>query len=175
MLLVLFILNIILSLTCIFLIYLLRKEKKQSLTDPLTSLPNRRLLLLKLKQEIERAKRYGSPLSILFLDINNFKIYNDQHGHHKGDKLLKKVADILKSRLRNVDTIAGLGTGADEFVIILPEDDYANAYKTSKEIKKILRKENVSASIGIKEFFGETIDELLIAADAAMYQDKKNK
>jgi diguanylate cyclase (GGDEF)-like protein/PAS domain S-box-containing protein len=154
--------------------------------DPLTHLPNRRLLLDRLHQALftsARSERHGA---LLFIDLDNFKVLNDTQGHDIGDLLLKEVATRLMTCVRDVDTVARLG--GDEFVVMLEdldghiEEAAAQAKMVGQKILSALNQvyqlghyEHYSTpSIGITLFFdlNDTIDELLKRADLAMYQAK---
>lgn len=155
--------------------------------DPLTLLPNRRLLFEKLFQALRASKRRNSYIGLLFLDLNKFKELNDTHGHEIGDQLLKGVADRFQETVRESDTVARLG--GDEFVILLEDlgqdlaqaQDYANV--VAQKIRMSLEPEfcfgevrwQCSASIGIKVSLGKDDDpeQLLREADASMYQSKR--
>ena len=154
--------------------------------DPLTSLPNRRLLKERLEMLIKKAKRSKSIGAILYLDLDNFKRINDSLGHSVGDELLVKVAERLKSALRSTDTIARVG--GDEFVVILDnmEDSLEKisdeAAHVAKKIMEVfyycfqLRNYEyiIGVSIGISLIQSDdtTIDEVLKRADTAMYRAK---
>ena len=97
------------------------KEREYSRKDTLTNLANRLEFTERFQAEQLRSERSGSPYSLLFIDINQFKMLNDNHGHHVGDEALKDVAGILKGNSRNVDTVARIG--GDEFVMLFPETD----------------------------------------------------
>lgn len=156
--------------------------------DALTRLPNRRLLLDRLRQALLTGKRQNSYAALLFLDLNKFKQLNDAHGHDVGDLLLIEVAQRLRRIVRERDTVARLG--GDEFVVLLEELD-ADKEKAeehvavfSEKIRETLSAEYIfgdihhhgSASIGIKLFLGEhDPDEILKEADAAMYEAKKSR
>ncbi len=150
--------------------------------DGLTNLPNRLLLGSRLQQAIERQARHGGMGAVLFLDLDRFKQVNDTYGHQAGDQLLQGVAERLKGRLRDVDTLARLG--GDEFVIVLEEiaarDDAA---KFAKEIIRQLQMPfslalgvdaHIGGSVGIAIFpqDGGTIAELIEHADQALYASK---
>ena len=153
--------------------------------DPLTKLPNRQLLSEHLQHAIKHAIREKSHFSLMFLDLDRFKIVNDSLGHSSGDKLLKMVADRLIDILREDDTIARLG--GDEFVIFqttsLEEELYPRASLIATKILHALSEAyiidkqeiHISASIGIVSFpsDGEDIGTLLKNADSAMYHAKK--
>ncbi|MCG8603736.1 sensor domain-containing diguanylate cyclase, partial [bacterium] len=115
----------------------LYKEKEQmSLTDPLTGLYNRRHLETRLQNEIARARRFHHPLSLVLLDVDDFKNYNDRLGHLSGDLLLKNLADVLTNTVRCSDTIARYG--GEEFCIILPELAETEALRFSERIRKVI-------------------------------------
>lgn len=149
--------------------------------DFLTDLPNRLLLTDRLNQALNSARRKGTNVALMFIDIDHFKNINDSLGHEIGDLLLKELAKRLSGTLRNTDTISRLG--GDEFIILLPEiaDDYAPADVAEKLLDVCsstylidtydLR---VSASIGIAVYpdDGDTADLLTKNADAAMYHAK---
>jgi diguanylate cyclase (GGDEF)-like protein/PAS domain S-box-containing protein len=155
--------------------------------DPLTRLPNRRLLHDRLMQALRASKRQNSHLAVLFLDLNKFKQLNDTHGHDVGDQVLIEVARRLKQVIRDSDTIARLG--GDEFVVVLEglgaEPEQAADYTASvaDKIRDTLRVEYIlgsiryqpSASIGIKLFIGDEgdPDQIVKEADEAMYEAKK--
>ncbi|MDO8770214.1 MAG: EAL domain-containing protein [Burkholderiaceae bacterium] len=154
--------------------------------DPLTRLPNRRLLQDRLQQALAACARSGCQGALLFIDLDNFKALNDTRGHDKGDLLLQQVAQRLAACMREDDTVARLG--GDEFVVLL-EGLNENSKETATQAKtageKILATLNQpyrladyehhsTASIGVTLFSGhrETVDELLKRADLAMYQAK---
>lgn len=165
------------------------EEKIQHLAfyDPLTQLPNRRLLVDRLQQAIVSSTRNERPGALLFIDLDNFKILNDTLGHDKGDLLLQQVAQRLATCVRDGDTIARLG--GDEFVLVL-EDLNGNAHEAATQAEtvgeKILAALNLpyslaghvyhnTPSIGITLFADHlsSVDELMKHADLAMYEAKK--
>jgi diguanylate cyclase (GGDEF)-like protein len=161
-----------------------RKIKLLAFYDVLTKLPNRRKLLDRMKDSIKLSHRDGKKFAVLMLDLDKFKIVNDTLGHAAGDDLLKQVAKIITSRLRESDMVARLG--GDEFVIIL-EDCSAPlaAEKVAAEIIadlaepfKLLGKNvvQIGASVGISFYpsHGITPTKLISAADRALYQAKEN-
>ncbi len=155
--------------------------------DPLTELPNRRLLLDRLQQAMAAAERHGRAAALLFLDLDRFKQLNDTLGHDYGDLLLQEVAQRLRAQVRANDTVARLG--GDEFVVLLddlPPDPAAAAHDAALVAEKIraaiaapyaLRGHvhHSSPSIGVCLFDGArpVADELLRRADAAMYAAKR--
>ena len=169
--------------------------QKLAFYDPLTGLPNRRLLEDRLGQSLASSKRSGIFGALLFLDLDNFKPLNDLHGHEAGDLLLIEAANRLKSGVREMDTVARFG--GDEFVVIIRELDrdvaisrqqvagiaeklrhrLAEPYRLSVNHGGMAGQEiehRCSASIGIRVFIGNGTDpdEILKQADLAMYQAK---
>ncbi len=158
--------------------------------DPLTALPNRRLLWERLKHGIDMERRDGKQLALLMLDLDRFKIVNDSMGHSAGDELLQLVAARIKTRLRDVDMVARLG--GDEFIIVLedishPEDaarvaehivaDLSLPFKlhqSNNAHPELGRKVRIGASIGISLFpqHGDSPESLLDNADIALYKAK---
>jgi diguanylate cyclase (GGDEF)-like protein/PAS domain S-box-containing protein len=148
--------------------------------DVLTDLPNRLLFESRLDHAIHRARRRDEVLSVMFLDLDRFKIVNDSLGHAAGDSLLQKVATRLHSVIREDDTVARMG--GDEFTFLLEEASSSGAAKIAEKCIRILKQpfelENreiyLSGSIGISIFpqDGEDVDTLVRNADAAMYKAK---
>jgi diguanylate cyclase (GGDEF)-like protein/PAS domain S-box-containing protein len=148
--------------------------------DPVTGLPNRILLYDRLDRAIERTKRSDGKFSVIFLDLDNFKLVNDHAGHEKGDWILKTIAEQLSSSLRASDTISRWG--GDEFVIILENDNNldqilarvmeAASYRLKVE-KKVI---GITPSIGIARYpdHGINAETLLKRADIAMYAAKES-
>ena len=150
--------------------------------DALTGLPNRRLLEDRLEQAMELARRHGSQVAVLFIDLDRFKPINDRLGHRIGDLLLQAAAGRLRGLLRGVDTVSRLG--GDEFVIVLPETGSATAAgDAAQRVLASLAESylieghelSVTPSIGISLFprDGDNAETLLSCADAAMYHAKK--
>lgn len=151
--------------------------KTCSITDPLTGLLNRRQLFLALEAEIQRARRYQHNTQIMFIDVDDFKKFNDLYGHKIGDKLLTMVAEILKSCVRKYDTAARYG--GDEFILVLPETSLEFSVKVAERIlDKVKSLEvgdgslRISVSIGICQVDIYNEVDPLEAADAAMYAAK---
>ncbi|MBI5097965.1 MAG: GGDEF domain-containing protein [Nitrospirae bacterium] len=167
-----------------------RKKMEESLltasiTDPLTGLMNRRGFFNFTEKQIELAKRSKRNLSILFLDINELKKINDNLGHKAGDQALLDITDLLKNTFRSSDIIARIG--GDEFTVLIIAPQYPDIEKIiNKKIQNRLkihneemkREYNLSVSMGFAHFdpkYPSSIDELLVKADALMYEDKKQK
>ncbi len=154
--------------------------------DPLTGLPNRRLLLDRVQQALLNSSRNGLHGALMFLDLDNFKLVNDSLGHDVGDLLLQQVAERLQACVREGDSVARLS--GDEFVLLLeglssePHDAAAQAQASAKKILASLsqpcllgeHRANCGASLGIVVFLGteQSLTELLKKADIAMYQAK---
>jgi diguanylate cyclase (GGDEF)-like protein len=159
----------------------LEHNKYLALHDELTGLPNRRLFQDRLDSAIERARRTGSHVALLLIDLDNFKLVNDTAGHHAGDELLKHVGDLFTGRVRRSDTVAR--TGGDEFSVILEEPmTRADAARVGKTLAKLLdepvtfggKELRVGASVGLAVFPDDAADSeaLRIAADLRMYAGK---
>ena len=150
--------------------------------DDLTGLPNRRLFMDRLEQEVRHARRSSVPFAVLFMDLNGFKNINDSFGHEAGDHLLCKIAERLIDCVREEDTLARLG--GDEFALILTGiEEHKDAEHVANSIINAFtmpfvvdqRSLHLSCSIGIAYFFedGTDCEDLLRAADVAMYRAKK--
>ena len=160
----------------------IKQLEKLSITDELTKLLNRRGFLTQLKRTLSSSKRNGVGGSLVILDLDRFKNINDRYGHIAGDKLLQKVANSLKLRVRDSDTIGRLG--GDEFAIILAGLPSSMVSNRIDEIQGAINhlhfewenhKISVCASIGRYDYTGtETYTELINLADLSMY-DKKTK
>jgi len=161
----------------------LEKLQEQSVTDDLTRLHNSRFLNQVLRRETKRAVRNGSPLSLLFLDLDSFKQVNDQHGHLAGSKVLREAAMVIKGCARETDVVARFG--GDEFSLVLPDTNAEGAMAVAERIRDRLRAARFltsdglsvrqTVSIGVATLESDELqsaDELLKAADMAMYRVK---
>ncbi|ROU07045.1 sensor domain-containing diguanylate cyclase [Lysobacter enzymogenes] len=154
----------------------------QSLRDPLTGLFNRRYLEENLQRELLRCQRRKLPLSVLMLDVDHFKRFNDTHGHAAGDALLARVGQLLQELVRNEDIACRYG--GEEFTVVLPEADAATAMQRAEQIRAAIAATTIvhlrqtfgpaTCSIGLATSVGdrETPQQLLQAADAALYRAK---
>jgi len=162
---------------------LFQHTKELSITDDLTGLYNRRYFNQRLEREVQRAKRYRRPLSILMVDIDYFKNYNDINGHLLGDEVLKKVALLLESNLRKADIVARYG--GEEFVILLPEIDKSHADQVAEKLRRTIElrnfpkeqyqpNKNLTISIGLSTLPDDSTNsrELIEFADRALYRAK---
>lgn len=159
-----------------------QRYKEMSITDSLTKLYNSRYFFHKMKMEIERSERYKHPLSVMLLDIDDFKKYNDAHGHLNGDNALVVVADMIRNSLRSTDT--GFRFGGEEFTVILPETDIGEALDVAERLRKNIAnawlspvsklKTCVTASIGVTRHApGELPSSVIGRTDRAMYSAKE--
>jgi diguanylate cyclase (GGDEF)-like protein len=158
------------------------EAESNALTDPLTGLPNARYMYLRFDQEAARARRTGRPFQVVMLDVDEFKQVNDTFGHKTGDKMLREVARLLQTQLREYDFLARYA--GDEFVAIVQDlvGDQVNELterieRTIQTFSLHVRAEHharVGISVGSATYGvdGETLDQLLIAADQAMYSAK---
>ncbi len=157
--------------------------ERLSITDELTGLVNRRRLMAELERELHRSERHGHPVSILMLDVDRFKQFNDTHGHPAGDAVLKHIAGSLLECVREVDTVARYG--GEEFLIVLAETPAREAGRVAERIRVATEKDRyaveaggaavgVTVSIGYAAFpeHGKTPDALIAAADQALYRSK---
>jgi two-component system cell cycle response regulator len=152
-------------------------------TEPLTQLLNRPPQLTQLGTEVERTRRYNAPLSILMIDVDEFKDVNDTYGHLAGDQVLVEVALILARTARSVDSVARYG--GDEFVIAVPETGEAGAIAFAERLRDKIQAHpfdigkgepvHLTVSIGVADFPEpkvETAEDLLDCADRALYRAK---
>lgn len=156
-------------------------EKYTAMHDALTGLPSRLLFMERLQHALVQAQRHGRRLAVMFIDLDRFKLINDNLGHEAGDMMLQEVSRRLKVRLREGDTVARLG--GDEFVMLLeeiasPEDTLSIAQKLVSELAEPLliagQHVSVTASIGVSTYPEDSMDAatLLRHADTAMYDAK---
>jgi diguanylate cyclase (GGDEF)-like protein len=154
-----------------------------SVTDPLTGAPNRRHLFTQLGAEIDRSRRYGTPLSLLMVDIDHFKHLNDIAGHRAGDEVLRQVCGVLRRSIRKVDTLARYG--GEEFVILLPQLARPLAVEVAEKLRAAVAEApldhgarqpagRVTVSIGVASLPADAAEAgaLVDCADAALYASK---
>lgn len=156
-----------------------RQLERLGLHDPLTGLPNRRLLEDRLEHALAGADRSGCSLAVLFIDLDGFKLVNDRHGHAVGDQVLREAAARFGACVRGADTLARLG--GDEFVVLMGSLDHArDAEDMATRLRQALLapfqvgggQVVLSASVGIAVASGDDRRDLLRAADSAMYEAK---
>ncbi|MGD0844466.1 MAG: sensor domain-containing diguanylate cyclase [Geobacteraceae bacterium] len=159
-----------------------QRYREMSITDSLTKLYNSRHFFRQLGNEVERAKRYGFPLSLILLDIDDFKRYNDSYGHLEGDDVLKALSNVIRKNLRASDS--AFRYGGEEFTILLPETESENAFIAAERLRKDFEnlvlsplpgvEEHMSVSIGVSRYIpGEQPSTFLKRVDEAMYKAKK--
>lgn len=152
--------------------------ERLALTDDLTGLSNRRAFFARGAEEVKRARRFGTPLALFMVDLDEFKRVNDTHGHETGDRALQGVAARLRENLREVDLLARLG--GEEFGILLPNTGASGALELSERLRRAFETElpgagvTLTLSIGVAAFGKEAadLDALLRAADNALYRAK---
>jgi diguanylate cyclase (GGDEF)-like protein len=158
---------------------LLDAEEKLARTDPLTGLPNRRAFLERLADELARARRGGHPVSIAYIDIDNFKRINDDKGHVQGDEFLKQMAEAIRETIRASDVAARLG--GDEFAVLFTDAKRSAVEPLARRLLSRTRALgerhpglDVGASVGMAWFEAapDAPEQLLDRADGAMYEAK---
>ena len=156
-------------------------QKNLARTDALTHIANRRSFYELAELDHKRARRHGYPLSVLYLDLDNFKAVNDGFGHQAGDMLLKDAAGILQQNIRAIDILGRIG--GDEFCIVLvnatPADTARIAGKLETRLLDLMKRNRypVAVSMGVAVFFDmpPSVADMIQAADKLMYQAKKEK
>lgn len=145
--------------------------------DMMTGLINHKSVLERLEGEITKSRRYGNYLSILLIDIDNFKQVNDKFGHQVGDRVIIDLANILKANARETDITGRYG--GEEFIFVMPNTDLQGAILFSKRLVEELQRlsvpdgKKITVSGGIAEYSGETMDEFIRRADTLLYEAKK--
>jgi diguanylate cyclase (GGDEF)-like protein len=161
-----------------------KRLERMAIEDPLTQIYNRRYFFELASKEVERARRYGNPLSVVLLDADNFKKMNDSYGHLIGDQILINLANLLQKNIRSLDILARYG--GEEFVILMPEITLDEARKTAERLRKLVEQTSmvtggldilITVSFGVASFeSGHELDfdALLARADHALYQSKES-
>jgi diguanylate cyclase (GGDEF)-like protein len=157
-----------------------RKLQLSAVTDPLTGLYNRRLFTESFEKELNRARRYTLPLSIVMLDLHRFKEVNDKYGHPRGDEVLRAVASTLQKALRTSDSAFRIG--GDEFALLLPQTDTAQALGISRRVETVFAEVlhplqldisvTMDHGVGTYPQDGEQADQLVRVADERLYRLK---
>jgi len=161
---------------------MMEKLQKLAITDGLTKLHNSRSFYSQIEVEVDRFNRYKHPLSLLLLDIDHFKHYNDTFGHLEGDKVLVRISEIIGSCLRKLDT--AYRYGGEEFTVILPETTCEEARNVAERIRNAVKVEKfdpetddiiITISIGVTQYSPEEeLSAFIQRADKAMYSSKQN-
>jgi diguanylate cyclase (GGDEF)-like protein len=158
----------------------LKKLELNAVTDPLTGLSNRRLFGETFEKELNRARRYGQPLGLVIVDLHRFKEVNDQHGHPRGDDVLRTAAATLKKALRTSDSAFRIG--GDEFALLLPQTDAQQALALSRRVETVfaemIQPLQLAVSVGMDHGVAifpqdaELADQLIRIADERLYRLK---
>jgi diguanylate cyclase (GGDEF)-like protein len=158
----------------------LKKLELNAVTDPLTGLYNRRLFAESFEKELNRARRYTQPLSLVILDLHRFKEVNDKHGHPRGDEVLRATAATLKKALRTSDSAFRIG--GDEFALLLPQTDSPQALALSRRVEAVfvemLQPLQLQVAVGMDHGIAifpqdaEQADQLIRIADERLYRQK---
>lgn len=155
-----------------------KKLRKMVITDELTNLFNRRRILELLEIELEKAKRYKRDLALIMIDLDFFKKINDSLGHQFGDKVLKKIGEIMQQNTRNLDLVGRYG--GEEFLLILPETNLEKAALVAEKLRQKIKKSDIegldfklTASFGAVQYEGESSHQLIKRADDLLYKAKK--
>ena len=151
---------------------------EEAITDGLTGLKTHRYFMEALERELGRAQRSGHPFAVIMMDLDRFKLVNDQHGHLEGDRVLRLVAKLLNDQLRQSSVLARYG--GDEFSLLLPDTNEEQAQYAAERLRKIIEKEpllakhHVTASFGVAVYpqHGATHKQILQVADTGMYLAK---
>jgi two-component system cell cycle response regulator len=165
-------------------VQLYQETQKLAAQDPLTGCFNRRHFMVLAKQELQRVARYGRPVSLMMLDIDHFKNFNDQYGHPAGDQVLYALVILCQKILRNVDILARYG--GEEFVILMPETDSHAVISTAERLREEIERmevltsqggRSVTASMGAASYDESSgkslsVDVLIERADQALYEAK---
>lgn len=149
--------------------------KSFSLHDPLTGLANRRFLRIQMDKSFDLAKRYSQALSVIMIDVDHFKEYNDTYGHIEGDRMLARIAGVLLKEARKADYV--FRYGGEEFLIILPETDSEMAVKAAERLRRSVESEaGITISLGVAAITGfvQGKEELIANSDKALYLAKQN-
>jgi len=152
---------------------LYEEAKNFSLHAPLTGLANRRFLQIQMGKNIEASKRYQENFSLIMLDIDHFKHYNDSHGHLEGDMVLVRLAAILTMEMRESDYV--FRYGGEEFLILLPRTDLQMACETAERLRRVVESSmGITISLGVSSYPESTNDgkSLIVNADIALYRAK---
>jgi diguanylate cyclase (GGDEF)-like protein len=153
-------------------------REELSREDPLTGACNTRCFYQEAEHELKRSRRYGSPLSFAYIDLDNFKTINDTLGHSTGDDLLRLVAETISGNVRGIDVTARMG--GDEFALLMPETDFFGSGVALEKLKELLdhriyeKKWPVTFSIGLVTYERppDSIEEMIREADTLMYMVK---
>lgn len=156
------------------------RARQLAYIDGLTSIFNRRFFELRISEELERAMRYEGQLTVIMIDIDNFKRLNDEFGHLLGDEVLRQVSSIFQQQLRKGDVVCRYG--GEEFAVVVPQTAPESAFEVADKLRRIVeswhfpgvpRRVTISAGLAGFPLHGRTRDEIVAAADAALYTAKQ--
>jgi diguanylate cyclase (GGDEF)-like protein len=148
--------------------------------DGLTGIFNRRFFELRINEEIERTKRFNSPMAVVMIDIDHFKRLNDEFGHLLGDEVLRQASSIFSQHLRKIDVVCRYG--GEEFALVLPQTSAEQTLRVAEKLRQTVETwqfpgvpRSVTMSAGVATFgiHGNSRDELVKAADAGLYAAKQ--
>jgi len=161
-----------------------RQLHREAVTDPLTGLYNRRFLMERLRSEVDSLDRYGGVCSVIMLDLDYFKRYNDTYGHVAGDEVLGELADVCRREARDADVVARYG--GEEFTVVLPDTAWREAVEAAERIRQavestafeheqVLPRGSLTVSLGVAGYpeHAGTADRLIQMADRALYRAKE--
>lgn len=162
---------------------MVRQLEALAVTDPLTGLYNLRYFQIQIQREVQRARRYSTPVSLLMFDLNHFKSINDQYGHPVGDQVLRRVGEIFRENLRTLDV--AVRYGGDEFAVILPNTSKMSAVPAMQKLAERIasdpihwiRPQRIYVSVGMAESPADTLGEteLVRLADEDLYRNKQRR
>ena len=156
------------------------RVKQLAYLDGLTGIFNRRFFELRIMEEIERARRYGTGMSVIMADIDHFKRLNDEFGHLLGDEVLRQVSSVFHEQVRKIDVVCRYG--GEEFAILLTQTNAEQALIVAEKLRKIVqgwqfpgvpRTVTISAGVSAYPDHGTTRDDLMRAADSGLYAAKQ--
>jgi len=152
---------------------LYERTQELAITDSLTGLFNRRTMYQQMEQEIQRSRRFLHPLSLIMIDIDDFKRFNDEHGHLVGDEGLVRLSALIKSNMRDVDL--SYRFGGEEFIVLVPETALEGTVHFAERLRKLIQEAlSFTVSIGVAQYLlNETAEAWLARVDWALYQAKK--
>jgi len=166
--------------TAIQNVHYVDRVRQLAYIDGLTGMFNRRYFEMKIAEEMERSHRYGTSLAVIMLDIDHFKRLNDEFGHLLGDEVLRQVSSVFSQQLRKIDVVCRYG--GEEFAVLLPQASAEQALNVAEKLRRevagyrfpgVPRAVTISAGASAHPIHGATRDEVVKAADAALYAAKQ--
>jgi len=157
------------------------RVKQLAYLDGLTGIFNRRFFELRISEEIERARRFGTGLAVIMADIDQFKLLNDEFGHLLGDEVLRQVSSVFHQQVRKIDVVCRYG--GEEFAVLLPQTDAEHALVVAEKLRTTVESwefpgvpRTITVSAGVAAFptHGRNRDEIVRAADSGLYAAKQS-